>query len=111
VISEAQYEELAEPELKKLLDAFDELETEPIDAELESGILTLEFSDDTRYVINSHRAARQIWMAAERSAWHFDWNPEKKRWIAEKTQDELWETLAAALTKKLGHPVRLVQAS
>lgn len=107
MISEAEYEALATPELKLLLEALDALDSDGLEVELESDILTLEFSDDTRYVINSHRAARQIWMAAERHAWHFDWDPAREVWVANKTGDELWQTLSSTIGKKLGHPVEL----
>ena len=109
MISEAEYEALAAPELKRLLDAVDALESDELEAELESDILTLEFSDDTRYVINSHRAARQIWMAAERAAWHFDWDAAREAWVASKSGDELWQALSAVIGKKLGHPVELTR--
>ncbi len=108
--TEAEYEERASPELRALLDALDALDDEGVEAELESDILTLEFSDGVRYVINSHRAARQIWMAAERNAWHFDWVPEKERWIAAKTGDELWATLQRVVGGKLGRDVELARA-
>jgi len=110
-LSEADYEARAEPELARLLDALDALETDALEAELESGILTLEFSDGTRYIINSHRAARQIWMAAERSAWHFDWDDARGAWIAAKTADELWSTLSSAVAKKLSRPFELVRTT
>ena len=51
-----------------------------VDAALPGDVLTIEFSDDARYVINSHVAARQIWLAAERNAWHFDVQPDG-RWL------------------------------
>ena len=110
-LSEADYESIAEPELGQLLEALDELETDELEAELESGILTVEFADGTRYVINSHRAARQIWMAAERSAWHFDWDASRSAWIASKTGDELWSALSQAIANKLAQPLKLVKAS
>jgi len=69
-----------------------------------------EFADGTRYVVNSHRAARQIWMAAERSAWHFDFRPDEKRWVAEKSGEELWSTVSRVLTRRLGVPVALTRA-
>ncbi len=72
-----------------------------------SDILTIEFPDGARYAVNSHRAARQIWMAAERTAWHFDWNPEHSSWIATKTGDELWSALGRALSQKLGRAATL----
>lgn len=106
-ISESEYEALATKELKALVQALDSLDETAFEAELAADILSIEFTDRTKYVINSHRAARQIWMAAERSAWHFDWIAEQQQWVAHKTQDELWATLSRALGNKLGRPVPL----
>ena len=106
-ITEEEYEARALPELRALVNALDTLELSGVETELSSDILTLELEGGARYVINSHRAARQIWMAAERSAWHFDWDPERSAWIAKKTGDELWSTLSRVLSSKLGTPVNL----
>ena len=106
-ITEEEYETRALPELRALVNALDALELSGVETELSSDILTLELEGGARYVINSHRAARQIWMAAERSAWHFDWHPERSAWIAKKTGDELWSTLSRILSSKLGTPVNL----
>jgi CyaY protein len=106
-VTEAEYEAVARPELGALIRALDELELPELEAELASDILTLEFADGARYVVNSHRAARQIWMAAELQAWHFDWRAEQRRWVAAKSGDELWTTLEAALTRRLKRPVTL----
>jgi CyaY protein len=106
-MTEDEYEALAFPELRALVSALDSLDLPGVECELASDILTLELDDGSRYVINSHRAARQIWMAAERSAWHFDWAKDRSAWIAQKTGDELWSTLSRVLTKKLGTQVTL----
>lgn len=109
-ISEQDYEARAYPELRALIAALDELELSGVECELSSDILTIELPGGARYVVNSHRAARQIWMAAERNAWHFDWDGERSAWIAKKTGDELWGTLSRVLSKKLGTPVSLARA-
>jgi CyaY protein len=106
-LSESEYDSLAHPELQQLIASLDAVNSDDIEAELASDILTIEFSDGTRYVLNSHRAARQIWLSAERSAWHFDFSPTKRAWIASKTSDELWATLTRLLSEKLGEPVVL----
>jgi len=103
-LSEARYVELASAELLKLLTALDEL-GEQVDCELASDILSIEFEDGAKFVVNSHRAARQIWMAAGTTAWHFD--PVQGTWIASKTGEELWSVLAAQLSTKLGRPIEL----
>jgi CyaY protein len=109
-ISEQDYEARALPELRALVDALDGLELTGVECELSSDILTIDVSGGDRYVVNSHRAARQIWMAADRSAWHFDWDHERSAWVAKKTGDELWSTLARVLSSKLGQPVTLTRA-
>jgi CyaY protein len=105
-LSEQAYEEAADRTLRALTSSIVEMPEGP-EADLANGILTIEFEDGAKYVINSHRAARQIWMAAERSAWHFDLHPEDGRWIAAKGGDELWSTVEAVLSRKLQRPVRL----
>jgi CyaY protein len=106
-LSEADYDSLAHPELQQLITSLDAITSDEIEAELASDILTVEFSDGTRYVLNSHRAARQIWLSAERSAWHFDFSAAQQAWIASKTGDELWTTLERLVSQKLGEPVKL----
>ncbi|GMV17755.1 MAG: iron donor protein CyaY [Polyangiaceae bacterium] len=106
-ISEAEYEARAVPELRALVEAFDRLDLDGVEAELSNDILTLDFGAGGRYVVNSHRAARQIWMAAERHAWHFDWDPDQSAWIAYKTGDELWTALARVVGDKLGKTLSL----
>lgn len=108
-IAEAEFEKAADRELRALARVLDALDAE-IEADLESGILTIEFTDGVKYVVNSHRAARQIWMAAERNAWHFDPTP-SGAWRATKTGDELWSALAGALGRKLGRAIELGRPS
>ena len=107
ILSEAEYDSVAAPELQRLIASLDELESDAIEAELASDILTIEFEDGARYVLNSHRAARQFWLSAERSAWHFDFLPNGKSWVAAKTGDELWATLTRLVSSKLGEAVTL----
>lgn len=105
-LSETDYIQLASSELKHLLESLDELGDE-LDVELASDILTLEFPDGARYVVNSHRAARQIWMAAGTTAWHFSFDTNSRRWIATKSGEELWQVVREQVSAKLGHPITL----
>ena len=70
------------------------------------GVLRLDLCDGMRIVINSHRAARQIWMAAIASAWHFDPSGDGA-WRAAKTGEELRPTLARLLHERIGLTVSL----
>ncbi len=105
-LSEREFDAEADRALRALDRQINEF-PDGVEADLESGILSLEFEDGTKYVVNSHRAARQIWMAAERAAWHFDYLPSEGRWVAQKSGDELWSTVEAVLSRKLGRAVKL----
>ncbi|AUX21792.1 hypothetical protein SOCEGT47_022800 [Sorangium cellulosum] len=107
-LSEREFDAVADRSLRELDRQINEI-PDGVEADLQSGILTLEFEDGTKYVVNSHRAARQIWMAAERAAWHFDYQPSEERWVAQRTGEELWSTLEAVLSRKLGRAVKLAR--
>ena len=102
---ERAFEVRADATLRALEDDISALDLD-LEVELEMGILSLEFPDGAKYIINSHRAARQIWMAAERTAWHFDPTADG-RWVAPKNGDDLRETVASVLSKKVQKPVSL----
>ncbi|MEJ7735065.1 MAG: iron donor protein CyaY [Polyangiaceae bacterium] len=104
--SERDFEAAADRTLRRLEQALSDIGG--MEADLESGILTLEFDDGDKYVINSHRAARQIWMAAERNAWHFDLGA-GDTWTASKSGEELWGLVERMVTRKLDHPVALAR--
>jgi CyaY protein len=108
-LTEQAFERVADEALRELEGALGDLDG--VEVSLQMGILTLEFPDGTRYVVNSHRAARQIWMAAERNAWHFDYQPGQQRWVAAKSGDELWSAIASVTARKLGHAVDLGKAA
>ena len=105
-VSEEEFERLADDELNVLVEAIIAASDE-MDPDLESGVLTINFEDDSRFVVNSHRAARQIWMAADRSAWHFDYASDKQKWIATQSGAELWTALSELISKKLGRSIVL----
>lgn len=105
VMDEREFDNVADVALRALMDTLSELDD--VEADLQLGVLGVEFADGTKYVINSHRAARQIWMAAEKTAWHFDFKPESQTWIASKNGDELFSTVEAVLGRKLGRAVSI----
>lgn len=107
--SEETYRKLASTTLHELVSQLDALSLrlgETFEVELANDILTLEFPDGVRFVINSHRAAQQIWMAANTSAWHF--NPAAQgSWVCSKTGETLTAVLTTQLRNKLGQAIEL----
>ena len=102
-LSEKTFDLIADRALTALVEALGA--HEDLEADLSQGVLTVKFEDGKRYVINSHRAARQIWMAADSSAWHFDWTGSE--WRSTKSKDELYALLEQTVGKKLGRAIKL----
>ena len=94
-MTESEFDKIASETLDKL----DRAVRDHVDADLSNGILTLEFEDGAKYVINSHAAARQIWAAANLSAMHFSWDG--SRWLDSKTGRELFAEIGRLVTEKL----------
>lgn len=105
VLTESDFERVSDAALRSLETALSEVDG--LEVDLESGILTLGFGDGTEYVLNSHRAARQIWMSAERTAWHFDYVGADRGWVASRTDEELFAAVAGVASRKLGRTVPL----
>jgi CyaY protein len=78
-----------------------------LEADLAGDVLTLEFEDGPNYVVNSHSAAQQIWVAAERRAWHLSQDAVSGKWIDTREGHELFSLLEELLSKKLGRKVQL----
>lgn len=104
-MDESTFDHEAHEEMVALEDAFADVDPDQVEVEVSDGVLRLDLSDGTKIVINSHRAARQIWMAAVSTAWHFD--PAGGTWVASKTGEALRPTLARIVRERIGLTVKL----
>jgi len=105
-MDEATFDTTAHAELQAIEDAFADVDPDQVEITVSDGVLRLDLRDGTRIVINSHRAARQIWMAAIATAWHFD-PTSAGSWVAPKTGEELRATLKGLLRERIGIAVTL----
>jgi CyaY protein len=105
-MDEARFEQLAAEELEALEEALRDVDG--VEADLANGILALELDDEgPNVVVNSHTAARQIWVAANLAAAHFAYDDKTGRWFDTRSGAELHAHLAAQLSQRLGRPIRL----
>ena len=105
-MSTDDFEDRAHAELLDLEDRLSAIDPDDVEVSTAAGVLRLDLRDGTRVVINSHRAAGQIWMAAVDTAWHFDPLPDG-RWLATRTNEELRPTLCRLLRARVGLTVEL----
>jgi CyaY protein len=103
-VDDATFDKVSRGELSEIEDALADVDPDDVEVSSSDGILRLDLRDGIRIVINTHRAARQIWMAAVSTAWHFDRDPDGK-WRARRTGEELRETLARVVRERLALPL------
>jgi CyaY protein len=105
-MDDATFDELGRAELSHIEDCFEDVDPDEVEISVSDGVLTLELRDGVRVVVNTHRAARQIWMAAVASAWKFSYDDSDGRWRTDGGA-ELRATLAGILRERLGLAVTL----
>lgn len=104
-MDDREFDELARTELSYLEEQFMDVDPDEVEVSSSDGVLTFELRDGAKIVVNSHRAARQIWMAAVASAWHFD--PQSDRRWRDGKGDELRTTLSNVIKNRIGLDVAL----
>ncbi|MDH3513407.1 MAG: iron donor protein CyaY [Gammaproteobacteria bacterium] len=76
-----------------------------IDFEGAGGILTLEFANGTKIIINKQGAASQIWVAARSGGFHY--GLVDGRWINNQSGGELMDELSRLVSEQSGEDVDL----
>ena len=104
-MNDTDFEKLADQTLARVDSA---LEESGLDADVllkEGGILEIEFADGSKLIVNRHRAAREIWVAAPAGGFHFRWDG--TAWRDSRDGGELFEALSRLASWQSGKPVRL----
>ena len=84
------------------LEAFD---PDELDFATSDGVVTLEFADKQRYVLNRQSATNQMWLAAGARAWHYDFDLATGTWRDDRDQHELFARVAEVVSVKLGRAI------
>ena len=100
-----EYLQLADACLEHFAAALADFDPDEVDFYSADGVLTLEFADGTRYVLNRQTAASQMWFAAGARAWPYDWNG--SAWMDARDGHALGECVSRSLSEKIGRTVTL----
>ncbi|MDH3310297.1 MAG: iron donor protein CyaY [Gammaproteobacteria bacterium] len=76
-----------------------------IDFEAAGGILTLEFENGSKIIINKQGAASQIWVAAKSGGFHY--SLVEGRWINDQSGGELMSELSRLVSEQSGQDIDL----
>ena len=79
-----------------------------IDFENSGDILTLEFANGSKIIVNKQAAAHQIWVAARSGGFHYNFDVAKKHWVNDQNGNELFAELSRLASEQAGTSVILV---
>jgi CyaY protein len=85
-MDDSAYQHLADAAFKRIERAFNDVDPDEVDCERAGDVVTLTLKGGKKCVVNTQRPTRQIWLAANARAWHFDWNDGASAWLDDKGQ-------------------------
>ena len=103
-MNESEFDKRATDTLLRIEQAIEESGAD-IDFEAAGGILTLEFANGTKIIINKQGAARQIWVAAKSGGFHYGFVDGK--WVNDQGGGELMSELSRLVGEQSGEAVEL----
>lgn len=103
-MTETEFEKKAIDTLLRIEQAIEESGAD-LDYEAAGGILTLEFANGSKIIINKQGAAKQIWIAAKSGGYHYGFVD--GQWINDQGGGELMSELSRFIREQSGEDVSL----
>lgn len=97
--------------LENVLRWAETFDPDELDYETADGVVTLEFADGTKFVLNRQAGNHQMWFAAVMRAYHYDWDAENEAWRDARDGHRLYDKIAEAVAAKLGRTVEPIDRS
>ncbi len=110
-MDDPRYRLLADECLEQVRVWLEDLDPDEVDYADSDGVLTLEFADRQRYVLNRQAGAHQMWFAAGTRAWHYNWDEAAGRWVDDRDGHDLLNRIAGCVSEKLGREISITPDS
>lgn len=101
-MNEQEYHRIADEIMLSVEEAIDDIDFD-LDYESAGGILTIDFPNKTKIIINKQAPLMQIWVATKFNGHHFELKD--GQWIDNRTDAEFWQLISDAATKQAGEPI------
>ena len=101
-MTDSEFLELADKKKKKIEDNI-EASGADIDYDQNGALLTLEFENRTKLIINRQQPLHQVWLATLENGHHYDFKD--GFWIDDRSGAEFLSFLSAAISKQSGEKI------
>lgn len=104
-MTEAEFNALVDVALARIESALEASGADLDYAWVGDGIIEIEFTDNSKIVVNRHLAAQELWVAARSGGYHFRWDGAV--WRDTRDGTELISSLAQLASAQAGESVNL----
>lgn len=101
-MTKQEYMLLADECLARVQRWLEDLDPEDVDYSTTDGMVSIEFPDGVRFVLNRQSGNDQMWFAAGASAWHYVWDPERGEWRDDRDGHVLVERIREVVAGRVG---------
>jgi CyaY protein len=105
-MDEVTFLRLAKSAIERIRAALDACDPDVVECLPEADVVKIAFPSGLPYVLNTQRPVREIWLAADRQAWHFRFDGDT--WRDKRTSDELMATVERLVQARAGAALGLV---
>lgn len=105
-MTDSEYLALAEAALDAIERAVDDTGAS-IECERSGSVLTLEFDDGSKIIINLQAPKHEIWIAAKSGGFHFRYDAQQRCWLDTRDDRELFVALSDYAGRQAGETVDL----
>lgn len=83
-MEENTYRKLVDDTLSHIDAAFEDVDPDLAESTISQGALTILFPGGLRAIVSPQPPVRQMWLAFRDRGYHFDWDPERQRWLDDR---------------------------
>lgn len=103
-MTETEFNQTVDAIFARIEDALDARDTD-IDTETSAGILTLEFEDGSKIIINRQTPTQEIWVAAKSGGYHY--RLDQGAWRNTRDGSEFFNSLSTYIQQQSGETIEL----
>ena len=99
-MDESTFLQLSKDLIGRIRAALDACDPDVVECVPDAEVIKIVFPSGAPFVLNTQRPVREIWLAADRQAWHFRFDG--AAWKDKRSSDELFATLQQVVKARAG---------
>jgi CyaY protein len=104
-MDESTFLQMAKTTIAAVRNALDACDPDVVECVPDADVVKIAFPSGLPYVMNTQRPVKEIWLAADRTAWHFRYDG--NGWRDKRNNDELLSTVNRLVLARAGIDLKL----